>query len=447
MKVEGQDPIHKSFELILWVTIISALILTNISFSALSSAISKEYILLLLVVLGCIIFIAIDKFIKEKVIFHKRIFLDVMSGIFIVWLLYTIYNFVSFEYILFFVPIILAISLSTIVVVNTRWVSIGLVVVVCFLLGDVYWGGEIEKRTIFTFPVTFLRIFSLSLVVLFGFYLYKMRDKAAGELREKNIQLSKVKRELEQRTQELSTMNERLEELDKLKTKFISTVSHELRTPLTAISNSTNILKKIFDSKDYRNEKIEELLDLIVKNTKRQKTMVENLLNLSRIEKKSTGGNREKVKISNPLKEAVESLQYQAESKSVELIMDLPKEIPEVWCVSSEIQRVFSNLIDNAIEYTSENGKVIVKVKDQGKEIRCSVRDFGPGIKKENLVKIFDRFLQGKNKSSTKGIGLGLAICKEIIQSHGGDIWVESEVEEGSEFIFKIPSDLRKEKR
>jgi len=440
---------HKITELLLWMTIISALILTNISFSAVATVFSKQHILILLIFIGSVIVVVLDKIISRKFSFKKRLLIDFSIICSIIFLLYIIYNFINFDYVLFFLPLILALSLSSLVVFHTRWISIGLVVVVCFLLGDVYYGGKVPDKTIFTLPVNFLRVFSLSLVVLFGYYLYKMRDEAVYELSRRNIQLNNIMERLEIRTKELSKLNKRLEELDRLKSEFISTVSHELRTPLTAISNSTQLLKKIYQKMELENENMVELFQIITNNTNRQKNMIENLLNLSRIEKGETEGKRQKINIIEPVRESVDSLRYETESKSIKLKLDIPEELPEVWCIPDQIQRVFINLLSNAIKHSPDNSEIIIKIDKENEMIRSSVKDFGPGISKENLVKVFDKFLQLDISVEKRrgGVGLGLAICKEIVQSHGGGIWVESELGKGSNFIFNIPEDLREQER
>ena len=441
------DRIHKVIEETLWIAIIATLILLNLS---ISTFISRQNLLSMLIIVGCIIIIAFDQICSKRLPPSKRLMLEFPIICLLIFSISLTYKFINIQYILFFTPILLALALSTLVVIETMWATIGLVAVSCFLLGDVYWGAEISEKAGLTFPITFLRIFSLSLVIFFGYYLYKNKDRLLNKLKIKNIELKNIRSKLESRTKELSKLNERLKYLDTIKSNFVSTVSHELRTPLAAISNSIELIKKICQRKDIYDKDINELIKIIIDNTNRQTNMVENLLNLSRIEKGKVEEERKLANIEKLLQAALNSLRSQAESKSIELDLDLPKKLPLIWCIPDQIQRVFINLIDNAIKCSPANSKIIIKIEEENDDIKCSVKDFGPGIKKEDLSKIFDRFLQINPPAiaigKIKGAGLGLTICKQIIRIHKGDIWVESELGKGSIFIFRIPKGFRKKK-
>jgi signal transduction histidine kinase len=438
MKMNMPDKAHKFIELTLWIAIITVLILLNLSVPGFAS---KENLLGILIIVVCAIITAFDRICSKRLSGKQRLTIELPIICLVILLIPVVYEFVALKYILFFTPLLLALSLSTLVVIETKWTTIGLVAATCFLLGDVYWGAEISKKGNLVFPVTFLRIFSLSLVILFGFYLYKNKDRALNELKE-------LKNKLEARTKQLTNLNKRLKYLDNIKSEFISTVSHELRTPLAVIFNSAELIKKICQKKNIHDDEINDLIKTIRNNTDRQTNMVENLLNLSRIEKNKVKEKRKLSKIKDILEAAVNSLRPQAESKSIKFKLSIPSQLFSIWCVPDQIQRVFINLISNAIKYSPDNSDIIIKVIDEDDDMRCSVKDFGPGIKKENLVKVFDRFLQERiYADKTKGTGLGLSICKQIIQSHKGEIWAESKTGEGSTFIFTLPKNLRKRKR
>jgi len=142
------------------------------------------------------------------------------------------------------------------------------------------------------------------------------------------------------------------------------------------------------------------------------------------------------------------SFQVFAAEKNIDIRADVPKTKVEVFSDRDKLIQVFTNLVGNAMKFTKE-GQITIALKDQKNLIECSVQDSGVGIRREELQKVFERFHQvdRKNGAGEKGIGLGLAITKEIVEKHGGSVWVESEVEQGSKFIFTIPKDGGRDER
>jgi len=229
----------------------------------------------------------------------------------------------------------------------------------------------------------------------------------------------------------------RLKELDRLKSEFVLTASHELRTPLTSIGMSIGLLKE--HAREDMEPPDRELLDAAYTEVHRLKSLVNDLLDLSRIE---TGQLSMKFQPVRPslFSEHIESIfTTQLVEKTVSLEMAIPQDLPLVRADANKITWVISNLVSNALRYVDRGGHIWFEATREGHVVQFAVRDDGPGIPLEYQTKIFQKFVQLDTTDETEGTGLGLAICKEIIQAHGGTIWVESREGEGSTFFFTLP--------
>jgi len=231
----------------------------------------------------------------------------------------------------------------------------------------------------------------------------------------------------------------RLAELDRLKSEFVMTASHELRTPLTSISMSIDLLLESAVKK--LDDKEQKLLSAAHEDLQRLRVLVNNLLDLSRIE----AGKMEMEFSRNPirplLEKVVESFRVSADQKGVTLSFGAPEELPQVMADANKISWVLTNLVANALHFTPRGGSVQLTAEAIGPFVQISVRDNGPGIPYEYQSKIFDKFVQVKSNQALGGSGLGLAICKEIVRAHGGTIWVDSVEGAGSTFYFTIPAE------
>jgi NtrC-family two-component system sensor histidine kinase KinB len=229
----------------------------------------------------------------------------------------------------------------------------------------------------------------------------------------------------------------RLAELDRLKSEFVMTASHELRTPLTSIGMSIDLLLESAPKK--LDAKEQQLLSAAHEELQRLKVLVNNLLDLSRIE----AGKMEMEFSSNPvrplLEKVVESFRIPAEQKGVALSFQVPEGLPDIKADGNRIAWVLTNLISNALHFTPGGGAVRLTAGAFGPFIQISVMDNGPGIPYEYQSKIFDKFVQVKSDKILGGSGLGLAICREIVRAHGGTIWVDSVPGAGSTFNFTLP--------
>jgi Na+/proline symporter/signal transduction histidine kinase len=266
----------------------------------------------------------------------------------------------------------------------------------------------------------------------------KIIDETSQVL-EYSHQLEEKSIELEAATKELQEANKRLKELDRLKDEFVSTVSHELRTPLTSVRAFSEILH---DNEDMGKDERQKYLDIMVKETERLTRLINEVLDLAKIESGRADWYMENIDLTEVLKEAVVSTSQLFREKSVAIVEMLPTFPIQVFADRDRIIQVVINLLSNAAKFSPpEEGVVTVRLYFKEREIRVEVADNGPGIHPDEQQKIFEKFKQitDLRNGKPKGTGLGLAICRRIIEYHNGNIWVESIPGEGSKFIFSFP--------
>jgi len=231
----------------------------------------------------------------------------------------------------------------------------------------------------------------------------------------------------------------REKEAERLKKELISTVSHELRTPLTTMKTFVSIISDgiagpvTIDQKEY--------LNIIMSNMNRLGRMINDLLDISKLE---AGRMELKKRLVNPLlliKDQLATFRAEAENKKITLSAALPEKLPQLYIDPDRIAQVLVNLIGNALKFTPEAGSVLVQAGELDECIQIQVKDSGVGIAKENFSRLFDRFQQIDRVPGpgAKGTGLGLAISKSIVELHKGKVWMESELGKGSKFIFTLP--------
>jgi signal transduction histidine kinase len=250
-----------------------------------------------------------------------------------------------------------------------------------------------------------------------------------------------LEQKVEERTHELAFANERLKELDRLKSDFVSNVSHELRTPLTAIKGAVDLILR--EVAGPLTEKQIHYLTRVRSNTQHLAGLINDLLDLSKIESGKIEVKSSLVSMGGLVHEVVETLRPIAVEKGIALEAAIPEQSIMVWADRDKINQVLMNLIGNAIKFTPAHGTVTVSASRNGDErVQVSVSDTGPGVPPEEKEKIFDKFYQVGEVDGVKpkGTGLGLAICKALVELHGGRIWVESEMNRGSTFYFTLPA-------
>ncbi|HXX34106.1 MAG TPA: ATP-binding protein [Thermodesulfobacteriota bacterium] len=230
----------------------------------------------------------------------------------------------------------------------------------------------------------------------------------------------------------------RLKQLEKIRQDFVANVSHELRTPLTTIKGYAETL---LDGA-LKEDQAFQFVQVIQRHTDRLTKIVEDLLMLSKIETKEFQLKMEMIFLPNLIDDIIDFVRKPAEKKKISLSRhDIPSSLA-VRADRSYLEQILINLLDNAIKYTPEGGRVIVSAGEKdSKDVQFSIEDNGIGIPKEDLSRIFERFYRvdkGRSKE-LGGTGLGLSIVKHLVQAHGGRVWVESQLGKGSTFYFTLP--------
>lgn len=229
----------------------------------------------------------------------------------------------------------------------------------------------------------------------------------------------------------------REKELDAMKSQLLSTVSHELRTPLASIKGFATTLLR--DDVDWDDESRREFLSIIDEESDRLTELIGNLLDMSRVE---AGALRMEVE-PTPLRPLIEETanEFQMMTHNYQFLVMLPSRLPAVMADPRRTRQVLRNLVENAVKYTPQAGPITIAAQVIPGFVQISVTDQGIGIEAEQLESIFDRFYQVDSASTRKvgGSGLGLSICKAIIEAHGGRIWAESQPRAGSTFHFTLP--------
>jgi len=247
-------------------------------------------------------------------------------------------------------------------------------------------------------------------------------------------------RELEAATADLRAANERLKELDKLKDDFLATVSHEVRTPLTSIRSFSEILR---DNPELESEQRGEFVNIIVQESERLTRLINDILDLAKMEAGRTDWTMSEFTPKTVIEQAVAAATgLLARSQHISLETKIADGIPPVRADADRLIQVIVNLISNAVKFgVEENAVIRLDARQEGAFLRVDVEDNGIGIAPEDQKKIFERFQQAGNVLTDKpqGTGLGLPICRQILQRFGGDIWVTSKLGSGSTFSFRIP--------
>ena len=281
-------------------------------------------------------------------------------------------------------------------------------------------------------------------------------DQMAGGLKKSREALEDWGRTLEERVKErtkeldqtqeaslniledLTEAKEKLEEAISIKTDFTSMVSHELRTPLSAIKESIAIVGD--GTAGEINAEQKEFLTMAKRNVDRLARLINDVLTFQKLETGRPEFNLTEHDINDVAGEVRNAMFSLAQGKGIEISLKLDETMPKVKFDRDKIIQVLSNLLNNAIKYT-EKGSIIITISHRENIARVEVQDSGPGIKKEDIPRLFQKFsqLESVSERKTGSTGLGLAISRQIIEAHKGKIWAESEVGKGATFIFVLP--------
>ncbi|MDD4653581.1 MAG: ATP-binding protein [Methanothrix sp.] len=283
------------------------------------------------------------------------------------------------------------------------------------------------------------------------FYFYKIYPLKEDEefiskvvlFLENITELTRLEEELRESYVKLENAFAELKENDEIKSEFISTASHELRTPITVINSYVEMFEggMLGELTGIQREKVA----IISSQIEHMIRLVEDMLDVSRLESKALKINKYLIRVDDIARKALDDLSRLAGLKEQSVSLTIEGELPEVEGDDRRIKQVFNNLLTNAIKYTPKKGKIEVLISDEPEDIRVSIIDNGIGVAKKDQQRIFEKFYTGSGSSLTREsgrMGLGLAIAKGIIEAHEGRIWVESDVGRGSTFIFTIPKRL-----
>ncbi len=252
--------------------------------------------------------------------------------------------------------------------------------------------------------------------------------------------------ELQRNNQQLEAANTKLQELDKLKSQFLSVATHELRTPLSIILGYNSMLAETLN--DRLSEEEKDTLRESVTACKRLIRLVNSMLDISQIESGKMRMNYASADVRRLVSGVIALFQQEARTKQIRLGLEVPARLPRLVLDSERIEQVLVNLLGNALKFTPAGGSVNLSVRHipETRSVQVSVRDTGIGIAADAREKIFDEFAQihqGMKKRQREGSGLGLAIARRIIEAHQGALQVESAPGQGSRFFFTIPVDAR----
>jgi len=229
-------------------------------------------------------------------------------------------------------------------------------------------------------------------------------------------------------------------EAERAKTEFVSTVSHELRTPMTSIKGYVDLL--LMGTVGTLTNDQQHFLSVIKSNTDRLTVLVDDLLDISRIESGRVAISPKRVRVDGVVSQVVLAMEARAVDKGLTLWSDVPSTLPEVVADPDRMVQILTNLVANACQYTPSGGEIVVSARAQGDEVHISVRDTGIGIAEEDQERIFGRFFRADDPvvQEVSGTGLGLSIVQSLVEMQGGRVWVESELGVGSTFTFTLPA-------
>jgi PAS domain S-box-containing protein len=285
------------------------------------------------------------------------------------------------------------------------------------------------------------------------YWLEKRVEERTLELTKSNAQLKKKINEhkrivgelhialerLQKSQKRIEKQNVRLKKLDQIKSNFLNMTCHELRTPIATVKGYIELL--LMKTLGPINEEQKQGLEVALRNVYHLDHLIQDILDVSRLESGTMKFIPERVNIDKIIKAATETIQSSADMKQIKITKEIEQGIPELMVDQERIKQVLINLLNNAIKFSPEKSPITIRAKKEHDEVLFEVQDFGHGIPKNKQKKIFDLFYQVDSRTDRKygGVGLGLAISRGIVLSHGGTIWVESDTNKGSSFQFTLP--------
>ncbi|OGO43916.1 MAG: hypothetical protein A2137_04450, partial [Chloroflexi bacterium RBG_16_58_8] len=235
---------------------------------------------------------------------------------------------------------------------------------------------------------------------------------------------------------ERKVAEEKLRQLDTMKTEFLSNVSHELRTPLQSISGFTRLM---LDGQVPDTETQQEFLQIVDRETLHLGNLINSLLDLSRLESGRFKINKRVMPVRQIIDDSINSFFTLARDKKIAFTEEIPPDLPEMDVDGERLRQVLINLIGNAIKFTDPGGRVDFRVIRENGNLLFKITDNGIGISGQDMQHLFERFYRARDEKARGGTGLGLFISKQIVEAHGGHIWAESQVGQGSVFSVTLP--------
>lgn len=296
-----------------------------------------------------------------------------------------------------------------------------------------------EKSKIFNYAVSII-LFLAVLLIIITLRQYFLKKKTANLLLQKNKEIEEHQQEIITQNEQLEIQTKQLKELDEIKSAFFANISHEFRTPLTLILGPVDNLIELIDKND--NEKY-KLLNIIKKNAKKMLTLINQLLDLSKIEKGALKLSVTGIEPNTFFRTIFYSFSSLAEDKDIKMEYQFNYKEENVYFDADKLEIITCNLISNAIKYTEQGGHIKFKLEDFNDKMMISVEDTGKGIELKDQKNIFNRFYQAKNTDNAQGTGIGLSLVKELTELHKGEVKLVSKLHKGSIFSVIIPTNKK----
>ncbi len=242
-----------------------------------------------------------------------------------------------------------------------------------------------------------------------------------------------VMRKLGQQWREAQTATASAKRESSARQELLAVVSHDLRSPLTTVTMGAALLEETLPEQNRHVRAIRNAAE-------RMKSLIDDVLDVSRVETGTITLHRAWWEVGPLLERAVELYQARATGQGVTLRAELPATTIQAWGDPERVLQILGNLLGNALKFTPRGGEITVTAETKGRELAVAVRDSGPGITAEDQPLLFERYWQGDRSARAGSLGLGLYICKNLVEAHGGRIWVESVLGQGSRFCFTLPS-------
>ena len=288
--------------------------------------------------------------------------------------------------------------------------------------------------------LTPISVFAINLIIFFILAvdhskLYHVALNSSEKLEKLNQELELL---VEKRTRKTIEYANKLEEANKTKDKFFSIIAHDLKNPFNTLIGYSDVLKS--DFREYGQDEIYEQLNIIYNTSVNGYALLENLLKWSQSQTDKIVFEPVKVNLYEIIQICIDDVEHQCQFKDIDIINDVPENY-HIIADKNLLKTILRNLISNAVKFTSRNGMVSISSNKDDKVTEVSVKDTGIGLSENELQNLFkiDKVYSKPGTNKEKGSGLGLILCKEFVEKHGGKIWVESELETGSVFKFTIP--------